>query len=112
MKKLVSQLKIKRIMIIALLIAVVQIGTVGALMLQTAPVIDVWYGNTQSFGAIGTPQEWVNIVGNVSDPDGIDLASLHYVLNGNTAVSYNIGPNQQRLGEAGAVRADAVTPGR
>ncbi len=46
-----------------------------------APNIDVWYGDVQSFGEIGTPQQWLNILGNVSDVDG-DLSSLSYTLNG------------------------------
>ncbi|HEC11494.1 MAG TPA: hypothetical protein ENI86_18300, partial [Acidimicrobiales bacterium] len=34
----------------------------------TAPVIEVFYGPQQTFGSPGTTQRWVNIVGNVSDP--------------------------------------------
>ena len=40
----------------------------------------LWYGNSQTFGKIGTPQRFVNLLGNVSDPFGID--SLYYRLNG------------------------------
>ncbi|MFC1504680.1 discoidin domain-containing protein, partial [Spirochaetota bacterium] len=46
-----------------------------------SPVIDVWYGNTQNFGKKGTPQQWINILGKVTDEDG-DLSSLSYSLNG------------------------------
>ncbi len=46
-----------------------------------APAIDVWYGDAQSFGQVGTPQQWLNILGNVSDVDG-DLSSLSFTLNG------------------------------
>ncbi len=35
------------------------------------PDIDVWSGDTQSFGEQGVPQTWVNVNGNVSDPDGV-----------------------------------------
>ncbi|MDT9309424.1 MAG: Ig-like domain-containing protein, partial [Limnospira sp. Paracas R14] len=42
-------------------------------------VLDIWYGSEQSFGHIGKPLVWVNILGNVSDPDGI--SSLNYSLN-------------------------------
>ena len=42
--------------------------------------ITIWYGSTQNFGFLGNPQEMINILGNVSDPDGID--SLTYALNG------------------------------
>ena len=48
---------------------------------NTAPTIDVWYGETQNFGQHGTPQQWINILGNVQDVDG-DLSSLSYTLNG------------------------------
>ena len=41
------------------------------------PVISVWYGQNQTFGAIGRPQQWVNILGNVSDPVGVAQFELH-----------------------------------
>lgn len=44
------------------------------------PLIKVWYGPQQVFGFPGVPQYWVNVLGNVSDPDGV--ASLTYSLNG------------------------------
>ena len=48
---------------------------------NVAPTIDVWYGETQNFAKHGTPQEWINLLGNVSDADG-NLTSLSYKLNG------------------------------
>ncbi|MFC1504848.1 hypothetical protein ACFL6D_05475, partial [Spirochaetota bacterium] len=48
------------------------------------PVIDVWYGNTQYFGQIGMPQQWINILGKVTDPER-DVSSLSYSLNGGAA---------------------------
>ena len=48
-----------------------------------APVINVWYGSQQTFGANGQPQQWVNVLGDVSDPGG--MASLTYTLNGGAA---------------------------
>ena len=47
---------------------------------QGSPDIDLWEGHTQYFGENGSPQPYVNILGSVSDPDGI--ASLVYSLNG------------------------------
>ena len=44
-----------------------------------AVTIDVWYGGTQKFGKKGNPQQWVNILGNVSP--STNLATLAYVLN-------------------------------
>jgi uncharacterized repeat protein (TIGR02543 family) len=69
------------------------------------PEIDVWYGDTQDFGQLGNPQEfWVNVFGNASDPDG--LGSLSYTLNGGSAVSLTIGPDNRRLENAGDFNID------
>jgi hypothetical protein len=48
---------------------------------SSAPSIDVWYGDNQVFGSVGTPQQWVNILGNVSDPES-GIALITYRLNG------------------------------
>ena len=32
------------------------------------PVFNVWYGDNQTFGQLGTPQRWVNTLGNMSVP--------------------------------------------
>ena len=68
------------------------------------PQIDIWYGDTQTFGNVGRPQEWANIMGNVSDPDGV--TSLEYSLNGGTAVNLTIGPDGRRLGGVGDFNID------
>lgn len=36
----------------------------------TAPAIDVWYGDVQHVGATGHTQQWANVLGRVTDPDG------------------------------------------
>ena len=59
------------------------------------PAIDVWYGSEQTFGHPGVPQRWVNILGNVSDSDGV--ASLSYRLNGGELKPLSIGPDTRRL---------------
>jgi regulation of enolase protein 1 (concanavalin A-like superfamily) len=64
-----------------------------------APVFSVWYGPTQTFGTNGQPQQWVNVVGDVADPDG--LASLSYTLNGGAANALWTGENQVRLVDPG-----------
>jgi hypothetical protein len=69
-----------------------------------APVIDVWYGDVQSFGAIGTAQNYVNVLGNVSDPDGV--ASLTYSLNGDPSAPLSIGPDFRRLEKPGDFNID------
>ena len=66
---------------------------------ETPPLIDLWYGTTQEFGAIGAPQKWVNVLGNVSDPDGV--ASLRYSLNDDPPTTLTIGANTRRLANSG-----------
>jgi hypothetical protein len=67
------------------------------------PQVNLWYGNNQTFGAHGVPQQWVNILGNVTSPVGI--AMLTYSLNGAPEVNLNWGPTD-RLVEAGDFNAD------
>jgi hypothetical protein len=66
---------------------------------STDTVIDVWYGLDQTFGIYGKSQNWVNVLGNVSDPDGFDR--LSYSLNGGPEQELGIGPDKWRLGDAG-----------
>jgi hypothetical protein len=68
------------------------------------PQVNLWYGNYQTFGAKGVPQQWVNILGNVTSPVGI--AMLTYTLNGAPKVNLNWGPSNPRLVEAGDFNAD------
>lgn len=70
----------------------------------TLPVISIWYGKNQSFGDRGMPQRWVNILGNVSDPDG--LAYLRYSLNGAPDSNLTIGPDTRRLENIGDFNID------
>jgi hypothetical protein len=56
---------------------------------QTAtPVIDVWYGLAQTFGARGLPQDRINIVGNVQNSAGY---RLDYRLNGIAWIAASLG---------------------
>ncbi|MEM9215757.1 MAG: tandem-95 repeat protein [Cyanobacteria bacterium P01_F01_bin.150] len=68
------------------------------------PLIDVWYGLEQEFGQIGLPQTWVNILGNVSDIDGV--TSLSYSLNGGESVVLSIGDDGRRLDSPGDFNID------
>jgi hypothetical protein len=63
------------------------------------PVIDVWYGSDQTFGSVGRPQAWVNVLGTVSDPDGV--ASLRYSLNGGPPTALPLGMDFARLQRPG-----------
>jgi hypothetical protein len=64
------------------------------------PVIDIWYGDDQVFGTIGTPQNWGNIIGHAEDPDG--LAYVDYSLNGSPYTGLTISPEENpRIGRHG-----------
>ena len=56
---------------------------------NSSPSINLWYGNPQSFGQIGVPQKWVNIVGNVYDEYGV--ARMNYSLNNGSVSNLSIG---------------------
>jgi hypothetical protein len=71
---------------------------------QGGPVVTIWQGLNQTFGQIGTPQRWVNILGNVTDPTGID--SLYYRLNGGAPVHLSRGPDLRRLQNTGDFNID------
>ena len=63
---------------------------------SSKPSIAIWYGKRQTFGKLGLPQRWVNILGTVSDPDGIN--SLQYTLNGGASVPLSLGPDRRLAG--------------
>ena len=71
---------------------------------SSQPQIDVWYGDDQVYGAIGIPQPYYNLLGNVSDPDGV--ASLSYSVNGAAPRALSIGPDRRRLAEPGDFNVD------
>jgi hypothetical protein len=70
---------------------------------NTGPTIDLWYGQEQPIGPAQS-QQWVNVLGNVSDPDGV--SSLSYSLNGGGARPLSIGPDERRLQWPGDFNAD------
>jgi len=80
-----------------------QEGPEGNAPLQT-PVIQIWYGDDQTFGAIGVPQRDINILGNVSHPSGI--SSLSYSLNGGATRALSVGPDTRRLNRPGDFNVD------
>jgi exosortase len=80
-------------------------GTTGSISdARGAPVIDVWYGDVQTFGQNGIPQPYVNILGNVSAPGRI--ASLTQSLNGGPEQPLRIGPDKFRLVDPGDFNAE------
>lgn len=64
-----------------------------------APVVNVWYGQRQQIDLAANVQRWVNVLGRVSDPDGV--RSLTYSLNGAMEVALTIGPDLRRLEQPG-----------
>jgi regulation of enolase protein 1 (concanavalin A-like superfamily) len=81
-----------------------QTGDTEILFDPQGPDIEIFYGDVQSFGQLGQPQPWVNVLGNVSDPDGV--SDLEYSLNGASPVSLTIGPDGRRLVEPGDFNVD------
>ncbi len=68
----------------------------------SGPDIAVWNGDSQTFGQVGVPQTWINVLGNVEDPNGIPAnGGLSYRLNGGASQWLTIGPTDDRLAYPG-----------
>jgi LmbE family N-acetylglucosaminyl deacetylase/regulation of enolase protein 1 (concanavalin A-like superfamily) len=63
------------------------------------PSIAIWRGSPQTFGTVGVPQRWINVLGNVDDAQGV--ASLSYKLNNGPSRALSIGPSDDRLAQLG-----------
>lgn len=87
--------------------AVTASGDFEVLLDTEGPQVDVWYGLDQQFGTPGLAQPWANILGHVSDLDGIH--ALSYTLNGGTPVALTVGPDGRRLVNAGDFNVDLAT---
>jgi hypothetical protein len=61
--------------------------------------IDVWYGDSQSFGVPGNPQRAINILGNIQSNQPVK--SLEYSLNGNDFHTLSMGVDGRRLAKEG-----------
>lgn len=71
----------------------------------SAPELTIWYGSPQPFGLPGVPQQWMDVLGNVSDVDN-DVTVLEYKLNNGPYRMLNFGGNgsaadTRRLSEKG-----------
>ncbi len=66
--------------------------------------IELWYGTEQSFGRLGTPQRWVNLLGNISATDS--LISAYAVINQSDTVQLSLGPDCCRLARPGDFNVD------
>jgi hypothetical protein len=65
------------------------------------PNITVWYGETQSFGLLGLPQRFVNILGRVEDPDAGDVITMSYSVNDSEDFRLSVGADARRLAGQG-----------
>jgi hypothetical protein len=63
-----------------------------------------FYGKRLTFGRVGMPQRWANILGNVHNPSGI--SSLTYSLNGGPSKALSMGPDTRRLFDKGDFNID------
>ncbi len=71
----------------------------------TGPDIEIWYGDNQTFGVLGNPQEkYINILGNVSDVDGV--TDLSYTVDGGDPTDLTIGSDDRRLENTGDFNVD------
>jgi len=70
------------------------------------PAIDVWHGYDRVVGANGRSQTWVNIGGNVSDPEGV--VSMSASLNGGPSRPVTVGPDARRLQAPGDFNAEVA----
>lgn len=91
----------------------VWVAVLGLLLLPTvvvaqadAPTIELFYGETQTFGQLGQPQRFVNVLGTVSPAVGVQLS---YVLNGGEERPLMVGPTPYRLAAAGDFNIDLPT---
>jgi hypothetical protein len=58
-------------------------------------MIHIWYGPEQHFGHLGRPQRWINVLGNISRPGGVD--SVTFSLNEQAERKLSLGSDLHRL---------------
>ena len=66
--------------------------------------INLWYGEEQTFGHLGTPQRWVNILGNISATDSVVSACA--VINQSDTMILSLGSDFHRLARQGDFNVD------
>ena len=66
--------------------------------------INIWYGDHQNIGLNGKPQNWVNVLGNITNSKAVKLA--HYRLNGGPKIPVKLGPDHRRLERPGDFNID------
>jgi hypothetical protein len=66
--------------------------------------IALWYGPVQHFGQLGKPQRWINVLGNLSDPEQVEAAT--FSINGGEQRPLALGGDLHRLAQAGDFNAE------
>jgi hypothetical protein len=66
--------------------------------------IDVWYGHQQTFGRLGQPQKWINILGHIGSDDS--LVAVYAVINHQDTMQLSLGPDCCRLARPGDFNID------
>jgi hypothetical protein len=70
----------------------------------STPHIEIWYGQQQSFGRVGRPQRWVNVLGRVTAR--LPIRQLDYTLNGGATLPLSRGADRRRLAAPGDFNID------
>ena len=71
---------------------------------STKPAIRVWYGHKQRFGHLGQAQRWVNVLGNVTEPEKIDTVT--FSLNSGPDHPLTLGSDLHRLAMPGDFKVE------
>ncbi|PHN04926.1 hypothetical protein [Flavilitoribacter nigricans] len=61
--------------------------------------IHFWYGPKQTFGRLGEPQRWINVLGNIAESESLDSAS--FSLNRGPERPLSLGSDLHRLARTG-----------
>ncbi|GEM_PF-6617455 len=83
----------------------------------TPPEIDVWYTDENgalNFGVPGNPQRWLNVLGRISDPDGVDETTVAYALDDGPRQPLRLGRDRRLVDEGDfniEIDRHALTPG-
>jgi hypothetical protein len=88
------------------------VRSTGKKLSATTPIA-LWYGPVQHFGQLGKPQRWVNVLGNLANPEQIEAAT--FSINSGEQRPLALGGDLHRLAQAGDFNAelswDEVEPG-
>jgi hypothetical protein len=75
---------------------------------MSGPIIDVWHGERQTFGRLGRPQPWVNVLGRVSADDS-PIYTAAFQCNDGPFTPLVLGPSAYRLRSPGDFNIELPT---